>query len=39
MNSKKYPVISYVPTRVTTQTEKNLDLTLKQMTYENIKRH
>ena len=36
MNSKKYPVINYVPTKVTTQTEKDLDLILKQMTYDTI---
>ena len=36
MNSKKYPVINYVPTKVTAQTEKDLDLILKQMTYDTI---
>ena len=36
MNSKKYPVINYVPTKVTTQTKKDLDLILKQMTYDTI---
>ena len=36
MNSKKYPVINYVPTKVTTETEKDLDLILKQITYDTI---
>ena len=36
MNSKKYPVINYVPAKVTTQTEKDLDLILKQMNYDTI---
>ena len=36
MNSKKYSVINYVPTKVKTQTEKDLDLILKEMTYNDI---